>query len=157
MINKKVASFTLIEVTIAMLIASVLISITYTAYTIVAKLYSDFTAKQEKASNVTLLNKLVNMDFLSGEKIIRTPDGFQVNSQVGKIHYIVTKDFIVRDQFSLRTDTFSISIPEKVYYFQKQQVESGGIIDEVHLSIFLSGYVIPLNYYKQYSSQNLFE
>jgi prepilin-type N-terminal cleavage/methylation domain-containing protein len=157
MINRKVASFTLIEVTIAMLIASVLISVTYTAYTIVAKLYIDFTAKQEKASMVTSLNKLMNMDFISAEKIIKTPDGFQVNSKIGKIHYTVTKDFVVRDQFALRTDTFSISIPKEVYYFQKQQVESDGIIDEVRLSIFLSGYVIPLNCYKQYSSQNLFE
>jgi hypothetical protein len=156
MINRKVACFTLVEVTIAMLLASIAISITYTAYSIVAKLYFNYTVKQKKISDLTLINKLLSIDFMAAEKIFRTPEGFQLDSRQGNVRYIVTNDFIVRDQFSLRTDTFIISIPRKDYYFEKQEVESTGIIDEVHISVGILGYVIPLKYFKQYSSQDLF-
>jgi prepilin-type N-terminal cleavage/methylation domain-containing protein len=157
MINRKVASFTLIEVTVAMLIASIGISVTYTAYTIVAKLYKDYTTKQEQISHVTLLSKLLTADFLTAEKIVRTPQGFLCDSPERKIYYIVSKDFIIRDQLALRVDTFSIPVLREGYSFNKQPVEFPGIVDEVNLSIAASPYIIPLKYIRQYSSQTLFE
>jgi prepilin-type N-terminal cleavage/methylation domain-containing protein len=155
--NRKVAAFTLIELTIAMLIASIAISITYTAYTIVIKLYTNYTVRQEKASAVTLLNKLLSVDFIAAEQVLRTEDGFQIICRNGKIRYTVTEDFVVRDQFSLRTDTFNMSVSNGGYYFEKTEVDFEKTIDEVHFSIALAGYVVPLRYYKQYSSQNLFK
>ena len=157
MINRKVASFTVIEVTIAMLIAAIAISITYTAYNIVGKLYLDYTTTQKKYSQVTLLNELLNLDCISAERIIRTREGFQVNSRKGEIQYIITDDFIIRDQFSLRRDTFMLSVSSKIYYFEGQQTENEEAIDQISLSVGSLGYIIPLKYYKQYSSQNLFE
>lgn len=157
MINRKVASFTLIELTVAMLIASIAISVTYTAYTIVANLYQDYITKQEQISHITLLSKLLRVDILTAEKMVRTPQGFVCESPGGKVCYTVSKNYVIRDQLALSVDTFRIPVLKEGYYLNKQPVEFQGIVDEVNLSIGTSPYVIPFKYFKQYSSQNLFK
>ncbi|PTT01384.1 hypothetical protein DBR11_07490 [Pedobacter sp. HMWF019] len=156
-LNKKVSAFTLMEVTIAMLIAAIAIAITYTAYRIVSRSYLDYKRKQEKTADLMAIDQRLRNDFESAKTITRSPQGIIIEQSGGKINYVFSKDVIIRDQFSLRTDSFKMSLDNIHYLFERQDKETGAILDELGLSIHADGQPMPLSYKKQYSSQDLFE
>lgn len=156
-LNKKVPAFTLMEVTIAMLIAAIAIAITYTAYRIVSRSYLDYKRKQEKTADLMVIDQRLRSDFESAKRITKSLQGIIIEQSGGKINYVFSKDLIIRDQFTLRTDSFKMSLNNIHYLFERQDKEAGAILDELELSIQADGQPMPLSYKKQYSSQDLFE
>lgn len=155
--ENKIKAFTLMEVTITMLIAAVAISITYTAYRIVSHSYLDYKKKQDKMADIMVADKLLKKDFLSALRITRSDRGLVMEQAEGKINYVFFEDFMVRNQFALSTDTFKMTLKETSYWFENEEKDVGELLDEFDLSIQSEGQSIPLKYRKQYSSQDLFD
>ncbi len=166
---KKIPAFTLMEVTIAMLLTSLVIGITYTAYRLVSRSYVDYVHKQEIMATFLTADKLLKQDFSQARRIIRSGEnvehstdaddrgGLQIETDAGIIRYVFTPGYLLRDQFALRVDTFKITIKAPVFFFENVPAENGTLIDQVHFETRLEGAPLTLNYKKTYSAQDLFE
>lgn len=156
-LNRKIAAFTLMEVTIAMLIAGIAIAITFTTYRIVSGSYVGFSKKQDELAGFVRLDKLLKQDFLAARDIVKSPEGLVMQMESGLIRYQVDPAFILRDQFSLRTDTFKLAINSPGFFFEHNVVEDGETIDQFCFETVVQGQLVPLHYLKLYSAQDLFK
>lgn len=154
--NKKLPAFTLMEVTIAMLIAAIAIAITFTTYRIVGGAYFNFSKKQEMVATLTTIDKLLKKDFLNAKSIVKTADGVFLEVNKGIVTYSFKDSYVLRDQFSLRIDTFKLQVNELNFSFEKDIVEEGKEVDQLNFKTQLEGDFIPLQYQKTYSAQDLF-
>lgn len=154
-INKRIPAFTLMEVTISMLIAAIAIAITFTAYRLVSRSYVDFSQKQQHISELITADKLLKQDFVKGSIIMKGPKGFSIVMREGTIDYSFHPDYFLRQQYALRTDTFKIKTTELNYLFEGEEVAEGESIDQFTLKEEIQGAMIDLRYYKLYSAQDL--
>jgi hypothetical protein len=155
--NQKIPAFTLMEVVISMLIAAIAISITFTAYQIVSGSYGAFTKKQNRVAALAISDKLLKQDFIRALNIERSSDGIVLHLAEGEVSYIFTDTCILRDQFTLRIDTFKVSIKNLSFLFEGQPGEEGARIDQLGFQTELDGMQMPFQYHKTYSAQDLFK
>lgn len=155
--DKKIPAFTLMEVTIAMLVAAIAIAITYTAFRIIGGSYNGYTRKQEMVAEVLQIDKLLKQDFLQADRIVRAGEGLILETEEGVISYAFGDSTVLRDQFSLRTDTFRVSTDPVSISFENELVEDGLLADQLTLQVRAEGQQMPLHYLKIYSAQDLFE
>ncbi|TDQ11569.1 hypothetical protein [Pedobacter metabolipauper] len=155
-LNKKIPAFTIMEVTISMLIAGICIGITFTAYQIISGTYRNFDKKQEKIALFTTVDKLLKQDFVNARNILKADDGLAFQMEQGTISYSFNKDYVVRDQFALHADTFKLQINAPVFLFEGQSPDNGTSVDQFNFTTLVDGILIPLQYHKSYSAQDLF-
>jgi len=155
-IKGKVPAFTLMEVTISMLIAAIAIGVTYTAYHIVSVTYQNYIKKQDQVAVYILADHLLKQDFGQARQITRTADGLILGLAGGQVRYEFNADYILRDQFSLRTDTFKLPAKQILISFEGQQSGAGAQVDRLELQTAVQGEDLALVYQKIYSSQDLF-
>src|ERR1700744_656096 len=108
----RVKAFTIMEVTITMLIAAILMGITYTTYIMVSKSYLSFNTKNTEMAEVELLDKLLKRDFDRADVIQKTTNGMVIINTGQTIQYVFNPDFITRtsgiaDTFKVRTDSLN--------------------------------------------------
>lgn len=156
-LNRKVPAFTLMEVTISMLVAAVAIAIAFTAFRIVSGSYSGFTKKQDRVATLTSFDKVLKQDFLKANRILKSEDGLALTLEGGLIKYHFSQAYLVRDQFSLRTDTFKLAVNDIGFLFENGPVEEGSYVDFLNFKAVVDGDVVPLQYHKIYSAQDLFK
>jgi Tfp pilus assembly protein PilE len=159
MSNQKVNAFTILEVTVTMLIAGLLIAITYTSYSIVIKSYRSFTNKNDDMAVVVSLDHLLTRDFGQADIVLKDEDGISIKKGGLMITYIFTPDFIVRN--AARVDTFKLQTQEVNTAFENtpvneiQATEEGNRIDDISFTLLFQTEKIPYHYHKLYSSANL--
>lgn len=156
-INKKIHAFTLIEVVIAMLIAVIAITITYTAYQIINGTYQGYIKKQHNLSAYTVADKLLKRDFLLSRHLTKNGSQLQIESDAGIINYEFKEDFITRESLPLQVDTFFVPVKAVTFSFEKMPAEDGTAVDEISIEAVLEGQHISLVYKKIYSAQDLFK
>ncbi len=159
---RRLKAFTILEVSITMLIAAILIGITYTAYTIVSKSYLSFHSKNQDMAEVEQLDDWLKKDFDNAIIIQKETDGISLEkSDQRKIKYNFNTDFVVR--ISDRIDTFNIKTKALNTLFEGQIINEvnpsteQNRLDELGFTLVFKNEEIPCHYYKIYSSVNLIE
>jgi hypothetical protein len=161
MMKRRVKAYTIMEVTVTMLIAGMLISITYTIYSIVSKSYLSFAKKNVDMAVVVTLDKLLRKDFAHADIILKDNDGISVNSTAHFIKYHFDPNFITRTD--IRTDTFKVKNEMVITSFEAQPVnevnetEEQNRLDDLEFILLFQNEKIPYHYHKQYSSVNLIQ
>jgi Tfp pilus assembly protein PilE len=161
MTNHRVKAFTIMEVTITMLIAAILIGITYTAYSIIVKSYISFSKKNEDMAVLVRLDELLKKDFAHSEIILKDNNGISFNSDDHVVKYQFNPDFIVRT--TTRADTFKVKTGVINTTFENQAVnevsatDEQNRLDDLDLILLFQDEKIPYHYHKQYSSANLIQ
>jgi len=163
-VKNKIKAFTILEVTITMLIAGIVISIAYTAYGIISKSFLGFKSKNEDMAMIANIDHLLKRDFDRADMILSGNSGIELR-QYGKpvIHYEFANAYIVRR--SITTDTFKVINRDVKMYFEHQgksisedtDATNENRIDELSLMIDYKDEAISCNFYKQYSSANLMQ
>ncbi len=157
----KLKAFTIMEITITMLLAAIVISITYTAYTIISKSYIGFTNKNKDISTVVQLDKLLKKDFYKALAISRDNQKILFKTDSADIIYEFEPDMVTRTQGI--TDTFKIQTETMNTTFESQPLndlpttDTPNLLDDMEWKIILQNEKIPYHYHKQYSSVNLFQ
>jgi prepilin-type N-terminal cleavage/methylation domain-containing protein len=157
----KVQAFTLMEVTITMLIAAILIAVTYTSYSIVIKSYNSFTNKNNDMAVLVSLDHVLKRDFEQAKTILKDSAGFSFRKDSALVRYEFSADYIVRK--AARIDTFKVQNQdvsgsfENVPLLELQTTAAQNIIDELDFTILYQKETIPCHYHKMYSSENLIE
>ncbi len=157
--NHKLPAFTIMEVTIAMLVSAILIAIVYTAFTIVSRSYNGFVYKNEEAARLAQLDLLLKRDFRRADLVTRTDSGIVIKNDKDITRYLLEKNEIVR--INGITDTFKVKTEHTLVLFEQQAVDltsdQPARVDELDLDLFFQNEKITLRYYKPYSAVNLFE
>lgn len=153
----RLQAFTILEVTIAMLLAAIVIGISYTAYTMMSRSYQEYDDRNEKVAEFVLLNKLLRRDISNAEKIVRSPEGINLEGPEGSIIYSFSEEYITRNQYSVKTDTFKVSNSDLITSFEEKEVTEEGMIDRISFTGVLQERKVPLVYVKTYSAEEKFE
>ena len=159
--NQKVKAFTIMEVTITMLITGLIIGITYTSYSIVIKSYHSFTTKNDSMAVLVSLDHVLKRDFDRADSILKDSAGITVKKNDMSIKYVFMPDFIVRN--SLKTDTFKVQTQEVMTSFdnipiiEMQATAEQNRIDGLDFTLVFQNEKIPYHYRKLYSSENLIQ
>jgi type II secretory pathway component PulJ len=141
------------EVTITMLIAAILMAITYTTYSIVSRSYLSFNTKNKNMVELQQLDRLLKRDFDRAENIQKTANGIRIENTRQVISYEFNPDFIVRTY--LITDTFKVKTAALNINFEGQPAGEQSRLDELSFTLVFQKENIPYHYDKPYSSVNL--
>jgi len=154
-LSKRIPAFTLLEVTVSLLITAVVIAITYTVAHIVTVNYQHYKKKQDRIVTFNTLDQLLKKDFSRPGKMIRTDTGLQIETTDGLISYAFEDKYVLRNQYALQTDTFHLPVRRVDCAFEKEESVSGQNMDRLELQITLEAEDITLIYQKTYSAHEL--
>ncbi len=155
---KKINAYTLMEVTVAMLLSAICIAIAYSAFDIIGNYYRTFQQKNEKADALLSIREVLSKDFQKSKLVMNTADGILLEQDSVNINYVFEADRILRQIPSLRTDTFKVVWKDKYVGFEGNEILEPDTIDLLRLKITLDQHsLVPLTFYKHYSAQNLFQ
>lgn len=144
-----------------MLLAAVVIGITYTAYSIIVRSYLSYKHKNEDMMVLFRVDELLKKDFARADTIWKSDKGIKFKDSTGMVNYEVDSDYIVRT--STIIDTFKVKIVAESLFFENQPltelsaVEELNRTDELKLVILFQDEQIPYHYHKTYSSANLIQ
>jgi prepilin-type N-terminal cleavage/methylation domain-containing protein len=159
--KQKVQAFTLMEVTVAMLISSLVIGITYAVYTIVVGSYSAYQLKSTRLAVLIRLDELLKKDFSQADLILEDQNSWVFKSAGQRVTYQLAPGYLVR--ISSITDTFKVSLQNRTASFETQPVtetaatEEEQRMDELQLNLVAENENITYHYHKQYSAVNLMQ
>lgn len=160
--KQRVKAFTLMELTVAMLISAIVIAITYTAYQLISNYYSDYHKKHEEMAVLIRLDELLRRDFEKAQSIQLMPDGYQFALQPLAVTYRFTSEGALR--ISTVTDTFKVTLSQVQASFEGQPISKdnltgdepeAGRIDALAFRVLYRKENFPYHYHKTYSSENL--
>lgn len=153
----KIKAYTLLEVTIAMLLSAICITICYTVYGIVTSYYITFHEKNEVADGIMSLKYSLAHDFSKGKYVFKSDSGLTVQVDTTKIFYSFSNQQVLRKMNELHTDTFKVQAGLLLTYFENVEVNSADTIDQINFSVLLKGTIIPIQVNKYYSATDLFK
>ncbi|KQR70894.1 hypothetical protein [Pedobacter sp. Leaf176] len=155
--RKKIKAYTLMEVTIAMLLSAICISICYSAYGIIGSYYRTFQLKNETADAALSLRHVLEKDFLKSKLVLSTDSGLMMQQDSSTILYTFREKAILRELPELHTDTFKISYSGLQFFFEGEILEQKDTVDRMDLEILLDkAAVAKIRVEKKYSAENLF-
>jgi type II secretory pathway component PulJ len=155
----RIKAFTIMEVTIVMLIASVVIGMAYTVYSIVVRSHGAFKTKNDHMAVIIRLDELLKKDFAHADLILKNQSGIVLTSPGQLINYEIGPNYIIRTNGII--DTFKVKTQQVTATFEEQPVteisteQEQNRIDDIELSLLFENEKIPYHYHKQYSSTNL--
>lgn len=156
--NKKVSAFTIMELTVAMLISAMVIAVAYTAFVLMGNVYRNYHTRQTELAVLMRVDELLRRDFTRAEFITYRNDSlcFWVDSQ--QVRYAFSGDKIIRKSGII--DTFKVEGKLPVYLFEGSVLELRPDtlrVDEMYFDINYMKNSFPYHYKKQFSSAELFK
>lgn len=159
--KNRVPAFTIMELTVAMLISAIVIGLMYSAYAIISKSYLSFVDRNSKTSTLAFLDRRLSRDIDKAEIIWRDSNTVTMRSNKDTVIYRFQADRVIRQK--LLADTFKISTESFSTSFESVPVEGNTPdgeekkIDDLQIVLLADGQKIPYHYHKSYSSVNLFQ
>jgi len=156
---KRIRAFTIIEVTIAMLISAMVIGITYSIFLIVSRSYQSFNTKNDTMAVVLKLDELLRKDFDRSLAVWKDTSGIEIQYPGNRVRYKFDTAYVVR--IGVRTDTFKVKTDTVNISFENQPIDELKIIkeqnriDQLDVSLLFQKGKITYHYHKVYSSANL--
>lgn len=149
------------EVTVTMLVAGLVIGLTYTCYSIVFKSYLSVKSKNDNTALLANLDHVLQRDFDQATIILKTADGLVVKKDSSQIKYAILSDYILR--VSAKTDTFKVQSEGLATLFEnapvtdENETDEQNRIDDLSFTVHFQNEKMFCRYHKSYSSVNLIE
>jgi Tfp pilus assembly protein PilE len=159
--SRQIKAFTIMEITVVMLISAIVIGIAYTAFNIINQSYRSFEHKNDDMAILVRLDELLKKDFNHANTISKTTNGIVVKMITDSVIYDFEPGFILRT--STIIDTFKLTTQDIVTNFETNPITAispvpeQNRIDELDFSILFDNEKIPYAYHKLYSSTDLIE
>jgi len=154
MIKKKVKSFTLIEIVVALAISSIVLAIAYSCYNIVGNNFIQQKEKNSRIHNFHLLHSLLMHDFNKSQLVERK------NETTLSLYFaenMITYQFedglyVLRKFDNLRADTFPINYDEVSINTLVGNIKNTKVVNAIKVQSTLYQKPITLNVEKQYAA-----
>jgi len=153
----KISAYTLLEVTIAMLLAAVTIGICYTAFTLTNQYYADIKNRKDQVGEILLLQKQLSKDVDRATVIKKLNDGIYISYDTITISYHFSADFVTRDYHQIKVDTIKIAVTTLDLKFENREAANDDLLDEIIFNCKRQDKSFPMHFKKIYSSTNLFQ
>ncbi|AZI24074.1 hypothetical protein EA772_01465 [Pedobacter sp. G11] len=154
----KLSAYTLMEITVAMLLSAIVISVCYTAYGLIDNYYQTFRLKNESHDQALALRHVLIKDFASHSIIIARNNGIELIGDSMAVGYVFEEDKVIREIKYLHTDTFHLSPSSWMMGFDGQDRIAGDTINELDFFVQIDkGVEIPMNFRRVYSAVQLFK
>lgn len=157
MTKNRLHAFTLIELTIALLLVALLSGIAYSVFsTFHGHTQQRQWQKQERYSLDLLIHRL-KIDCAQADSISGSDQSIYFTDSLGQVEYTFGEQFVLRQQYRLRTDTFHIgSDTPQLEYIQKKKVRTG-LVQQIDLNLYFKDRTLPIHLQKNYSSEQILE
>lgn len=154
----KIRAYTLMEVTVAMLISAICITICYTAYGLIGDYYRVFQERSRSADRVLSLKQVLEKDFLKSNLILRNEEGLLLQMDTSQVRYRFNEVTVVRELGEQHADTFRLELRELKSFFELRETVDTDTIDQVDLTVLLpKNIAVNIRLKKQYSAHHLFQ
>jgi type II secretory pathway pseudopilin PulG len=154
----RLPAFTIMEITVVMLISAIVVAITFTAYGMVSRAYSTYLEKRNRMAVLIRLNELLQRDFRQAQQVLRLENTVLFSDSGRQITYRFEPDQLIRQ--STIVDSFKVKAADLICSFDNQ-VTSEGLepvrIDELSFTVQNDQEKFPYHYTKHYSSANLIQ
>jgi prepilin-type N-terminal cleavage/methylation domain-containing protein len=156
--KKRLQAFTLIELLVAMLISSAVISSAFLIYRTFAKNMIDYKSHINKLSDAVVLNGILSHDMNIAKAVKKSNLNDIAMEQGSKNVQYEWQDQAVLRRTDISCDTFHLIVNNiKVNFMNKEQVLSGGLIDELKFTSVTDGHEFIFYFEKKYGSDILVE
>lgn len=154
--KNKINAFTLMEVTIAMVLAAISIAISFTVYQLLNKAYQQFDTKNKVAAEFMMLDQLLKKDISAADQVIHDEGHLVCRKAEQQIIYSFEEEFMTRNHDNIRVDSFFIANRSVQFYFENLPTEDSKV-DCLEFEAEFNGKYMPVKYQKDYSAQALME
>ncbi|OOQ58330.1 PulJ/GspJ family protein [Mucilaginibacter pedocola] len=154
--NRKIKAFTIMEVTVSMLLAAIVVAVGFTAYDIMARSYAAYHKKHEGLSVLIQTDKLLQREFAGAIAIRFDGTGLALQDTGRIIRYEFSPEGILRREAN--TDTLKLQVSNVRYWFESQEITQPAelqLIDGLSFSALYEGKTFMYHYHKKYSSAEL--
>ena len=151
--NGKYPGFTLLEMIVAMIVGSIIITLIFGIFMNVQTTWNSFHLQQEKTTNLLFFHKAIEND-LDNASLVTTSDEkvYYLYSLTDTIVY--TFDSSIIRTTSNHSDTFPVIVKNiKPHYVQS--LVNSGIVNEIDFDIVFPVSLKSLQYCKYYTSSDL--
>lgn len=154
----KLSAYTLMEITVAMLLSAIVISVCYTAYGLIDNYYQTFRLKNESHDQVLALRHVLIKDFASHSIIIAGDNGIELIGDSIRVGYVFEEGQVIKEIKNVHTDTFRLSPSSLILKFDGKEIKAGDTINELDFFVQIDkGVEIPMNFRRVYSAVQLFK
>lgn len=147
----------MIELTIAMLIAAIVVGLAY-------RFMSEFTTaygrqQQEKLVNYEqdLLIHRLRQDFDKADSVLYMEPDMDFYFENGIIRYSFRDSLVLRDQYTLRVDTFRLVHEQPVARYEQRGKMTRSKVSGITLTVWSQEKFIPLYFKKYYAATELID
>lgn len=147
----KLKAYSLLEIMIAIVLSGIVISAVYSGYVFTHKQFFRFTAIKTEIRNYFELSEVLNRDFETAKKVIKT-GGHEIEMEMidKTINYSFGSNYILRT-IKLQSDTFFFSVKETKINVINELTEVR-LVDYLQLTIKDNGDDMQLSIYKNYGA-----
>lgn len=154
---KRLKAFTLLEMTLAMVLTSLVVAMGYSATDIVQAQLTNFRSTQSKLVDVQRLYSELALDFDRAETVRLGDEQLIINLEKEHLTYRWETGTIYRVQQE-QIDSFQLQLVDHECYFQQALVEqTAKPIDGLEMTLSLDGEAWNLRWEKQYSAATLMQ
>lgn len=157
MLRTRLHAFTLLELTIALLLVSLLSGFAYYAFGTFSRHTQSRQQQKQEQYGLDLLVHRLKVDCAQSDSIGYQDLQLYFTDSTGQIRYEFTDDYILRSQYELRTDSFYIAAEAPIVQYEQQKGTLTGLVKHIDLILYFRDNTIPLNLEKTYSSQQLIQ
>lgn len=151
MIRKRIKAFTLVELMVVMIIATLLSGIIYVSLQMVYKNSRMYTGRRERLTEMRMMIAALRRDFDRSVTLRETSNEIKCVGEKHAITYTFTSNFIVRT-VDMHRDTTFCDIEEIAFYYQAHLVEGNHApVDEMEVTVVLFKEKLSFNIYKTMS------
>lgn len=133
--TKKLKAFTLMELSIAMLIAAICIGMAFYMFQFFQKLYLDQQHEKQEQFSFALFQHLLKRDMQQATAIFYEESELVLQDTTGTIRYQFDPKYIIRDHYQQHTDTFNLKMIAVDGFYRQMARPSPSCIDELHFTI----------------------
>ncbi len=152
------ASFTIPEITVAMIISGIAVTIAYISLDLLTKSYIKFRENQTFVTKVSTWRNELNKDLLRSDLAISSINGFELRQNNNLIStYTKGENYFVKVSKG-QNDTLFLENPELELFFtisNTEIIEEGKLLDLIYLSGFRHNEIWNLCARKTYSASAL--
>jgi hypothetical protein len=150
----KIKSFTILELTVVMLMSTLVLGIAYNGYTIFYKQFISFKKSSSKIADISLLDRLIWTDIADCKTVVKNEQGITCKFAGNEIKYVLEEDFILRKRGTM-IDSFFITVEDAEYNFRTNKAYDGQIIDELKFINVIDDQQKVFHYLKTYGADIL--
>ncbi|WP_333888906.1 type II secretion system protein [Sphingobacterium siyangense] len=157
MSKQKLKAFTLMELTITMLISAISIGMAFYMFQYFQQLFLRQQKQRQERFSYSLFKHLLEQDMGRSVWLKTSENGLICENEFGNISYEFAPKFIVRNQNTVQKDTFLIQTVNLDMTPRIQHLPSEELTDHINLNIRFENKEHEFDYHRIYSAQQLLQ